>query len=388
MRLGHRLNQQLDRMVERTPEDRERYVDFLRLLSIGVVVIWHWSLSVTHWTGERFVHPNPIDSVPGGWAYTWALQIVPVFFIVGGYANYAAWESARRDGRGWAAFLGARLQRLLVPVVVFAVVWVLFEVAAHLVYPGYEGILHYAQMVFTPLWFIGAYTGVVLLSPITSGLHGRAPWWTLGALAGVVALADIGRFGFGVEVLGAVNTGLVWVLLHQFGYFYRDGTLLRLGRYGPAALAATGAGALALLTGPGPYPRSMVAETGQEFSNILPTTAAIAAVGLLQLGLIMLARERVNRWLRKPAAWKSVIAGNSVILTVFVWHMTALLLVLVAYRAAGGVLLAEPTWAWWEQRWFWLAAPVTVLAVFVAVFGRLETVGPPGLRTRDGRRAR
>ena len=126
----------------------------------------------------------------------------------------------------------------------------------------------------------------------------------------------------------------------------------------------------------GPYPGSMVAIPGQEFSNILPTTATISAVGLLQFGVILLLRDRMNRWLSRPVAWKPVVAANAVILTVFVWHMTALLIVLVAYRAVGGEMLAEPTAVWWEQRPFWLAVPAVVLALFVAVFGRLELTQP------------
>ena len=386
--LGSRLGRRLDEMVERTPDDRERYVDFLRLLSIGVVIVWHWSLSVNYWTGDRFLNPNPIESVPGGWALTWLLQIMPVFFIVGGYANYAAWQSARQAGRGWPQFLGRRLQRLLVPVAVFVVLWTLFEVVAHFTVPGYAGITHYAWMVFTPLWFIAAYTGVVLLSPLTAALHERARWATIGTLAGMVVIADVGRLAFGIDALGVVNTGLVWVLIHQFGYFYRDGTLTRFGR--GEAMAITGAGVAALIgmTVLGPYPRSMVAVPGQPFSNILPTTAAIGAIAIFQLGVIMLARDRVSRWLRRPVAWKPVIAGNAVILTVFVWHMTALLIVLVLYRAAGGVLLAVPTAEWWAQRWFWLAAPAVVLALFVVVFGVLEINGPRLWRGRSRRRTR
>lgn len=388
MHVGQGLTSQLDRMVERTPEDRERYVDFLRLFSIGVVIIWHWSLSVNVWTGDRFANPNPIESVPGGWALTWLLQIVPVFFMVGGYANYAAWESAQRRGQGWPGFLEARLQRLLTPVVVFLILWGILELVAHLTISGYAGLAHYAWMLFTPLWFIAAYTGVVLLSPLTATLHSRTPWLTIGALVAVVLLADVGRFALNLEVLGMLNTGLVWLLIHQYGYFYRDGTLLRLGRHAPAALTGAGLATLVAMTMLGPYPQSMVAVPGQDFSNILPTTAAIGAVALFQLGVILLARDRVSRWLRKPPAWKSVIAGNAVILTMFVWHMTALLIVLVAYRAAGGVLLAEPSLWWWDQRWFWLVAPAVVLAVFVAVFGRFEITGLPWPRGRSRRRTR
>jgi hypothetical protein len=29
--------------------------------------------------------PNPIHVVPGGWLATWLLQVMPVFFLVGGY---------------------------------------------------------------------------------------------------------------------------------------------------------------------------------------------------------------------------------------------------------------------------------------------------------------
>jgi len=383
---AQRLTGRLDAVVERTPADRERYVDFLRVFSIAIVVTWHWSLSVIFWNGERFLMPNPISQVPGGWLYTWVLQIVPVFFIVGGYANYATWEGSRRRGEPWPVFLRHRLTRLLAPVLVFGVVWLVFELAMHALVAEYTGVLTYALIVFTPLWFVAAYAGVVGFVPLTAALHQRAKWATVACFAALVVVADVGRFALGVEALGWFNTGMVWLLIHQLGYFYRDGTLLRLDYAGAAAVAATGAGVLAIITTAGPYPRSMVSTPGQEFSNILPTTLAISAVGLLQLGILLLARERVSRWLEKVEAWRMVIAANAVVLTVFVWHMTALLVVLVLYRAIGGELLAYPSLAWWEQRWFWLVAPAFVLAVFVAAFGRFETSGLLPSRGRVRRR--
>ncbi|HEU4541892.1 MAG TPA: acyltransferase [Jiangellaceae bacterium] len=387
-RWGRRLINRLDEMVERTPADRERYVDFLRVFSIAVVIIWHWSLSVIFWDDDRFVMPNPINHVPGGWLYTWLLQIVPVFFIVGGYANYASWQASRRRGQAWPGFLRHRLARLLTPVLVFGVVWLAFELAAHAIIPGYPGVLSYAWMVFTPLWFVAAYAGVVALVPVTAALHLRAKWAATGGLAAAVIVADTGRFALDVEAFGWLNSAMAWVLIHQFGYFYRDGTLRRLDHAGAAGLAVVGAGMLAAITTLGPYPRSMVATPGQEFSNILPTTMAIPAVGLLQLGILLLVRDRVSRWLQKVEVWRVVIAANSVILTVFVWHMTALLMALVVYRAVGGEPLAFPSLAWWDQRWFWLVAPALVLAPLVAVFGRFETSGLLRSRGRAQRRTR
>jgi hypothetical protein len=67
-----------------------------------------------------------------------------------------------------------------------------------------------------------------------------------------------------------------------------------------------------------------------------------------------------------------VVAGNAVVFTVFLWHMTALLAVFVTVEHLGYRPPAEPTAAWWLARPFWLVAPAGVLAVLVAVFGPLE----------------
>jgi len=48
---------------------------------------------------------------------------MPVFFIVGGFANSAWWDSARRSGIGHADWLRTRFARLLRPTVAFVAVW-------------------------------------------------------------------------------------------------------------------------------------------------------------------------------------------------------------------------------------------------------------------------
>jgi peptidoglycan/LPS O-acetylase OafA/YrhL len=247
-------NRELDAMVANTPEHRDRYVDFLRVLAIGVVVAWHWSLSILYWSQDRWVMPNPIHEVPGGWAATWLLQIVTVFFVVGGYANGAAWWATAHSGAGIRAFYRARFQRLLVPVVVFLAVWAIFDLALLLLVPGYTGVLSYGQILFTPLWFIAAYLWVVLLVPLTATLHEHHKWLTLIGLAGVIAAADLGRFAAGWSELGWVNTALVWVFAHQLGYFFRDGTLDRLGKLGAAGLVVAAVTMLVGLTQLAGYP--------------------------------------------------------------------------------------------------------------------------------------
>jgi hypothetical protein len=71
---------------------------------------------------------------------------------------------------------------------------------------------------------------------------------------------------------------------------------------------------------------------------------------------------------------------------VFLWHMTAYLIVLWIYERLGYTLPAEPTADWWTQRWLWLLAPLAVLIVFIAVFARVETmVRRPRRKAEHGR---
>jgi hypothetical protein len=61
----------LDLQVAATPTSRDRTVDLMRALSITVVVLWHWTGSVTHRRDGVIVMPNPIDQVPLLWLATW-----------------------------------------------------------------------------------------------------------------------------------------------------------------------------------------------------------------------------------------------------------------------------------------------------------------------------
>jgi hypothetical protein len=366
------LRAQLDRYVAATPPDRDRFVDLLRVLAIGVVVVWHWALSITQWEDLALVMPNPIDVVPGARIATWVLQIMPLFFVVGGFVNYAGWRSVRREGGGWREFLGARVRRLLLPTAVFAGVWTIIDLALLVLRPDHRSVLVWGLIVFMPLWFLGAYLWVILLVPVTARLHQAGGVATVTAMGAVIALVDAGRFVLGIEALGLVNSALVWVFVHQLGYLYRDGTFDRIGVRGQAALASAALLGMVALTRLPVYATSMVATRDVGFSHLWPTTAVVAVVALLQTALAMLARPLLQPWLHRERVWRIVIAVNAVILTVFVWHMTAKVIYLGIHQALGFELLTEPTATWWLQRPLWLLGPGVLLVGLVAVFGRFE----------------
>ena len=103
----------LDRIADHTPATRDRYVDFLRAASIVAVVLGHWLISLNRREAGTISTISAIGETSWLWLATWFLQVIPIFFFVGGFANLTAYESMRRRGRTTGRFLRSRMERLL-----------------------------------------------------------------------------------------------------------------------------------------------------------------------------------------------------------------------------------------------------------------------------------
>ena len=345
-----------------TPADRDRVVDLVRAIAVTVVVVWHTTLALLYVDAGRLVMRNPIDVVPGMWALTWALQVMPVFFVVGGYVHLLAWRSTPATG----AFLRRRARRLGRPLVPFLGVWVIAEVG--LLLAGRPPLLVTAPALFTPLWFLVVYVAVAAVVPLTARWHDR---WGVKVViigAGLLVLLDVLRLG-GVALAGVVTTALVWLLCHQLGYLWRDGVVH--GHRQGLLLAAGAVVGLALLTGPGPYAPSMVASVAHE-SNMLPTTPPILLVGVLQLGVVLALHAPLARLMQRPRWWRLVVAVNALAMSIYLWHMAAALMLVVLAERAVGPLATRPDAAWWWSRPVWLAAVLVVLLGLLAGVRRWE----------------
>src|SRR5215207_8966069 len=107
-----------------TPPSRDRYVDLLRVASLGVVIAGHWLMAVPVQGADGSTRvTNVLALVPQLRPMTWLLQVMPVFFLVGGFAHATALASIRRRGGGYADFARSRVARLLRPTAVFLGVW-------------------------------------------------------------------------------------------------------------------------------------------------------------------------------------------------------------------------------------------------------------------------
>jgi fucose 4-O-acetylase-like acetyltransferase len=387
-----RSGSRLDELVARTPADRDRYVDFLRAFSILVVVVGHWLIGVIYWDGGVIGTTSAIGKTPWLWLATWFLQVMPIFFFVGGFSNLVTYRAFRKRGESTWLFVRTRLARLLRPSLIFVGIWAVIQLGLHLFDVGSPTTPYLrgmkppgATVPFGPLWFLGVYAAVLVLSPVMIRLHERFGLAVpIAMVAGAVA-ADAVGFVTPFEEIRWANVAFVWLLPHQLGFFYGDGRMPRLSRRALASMALAGIAALLLITNPifgeagqrwfpgiGHYPRSLLGTDVEPITNTYPPTIALVAMAFWSIGMAMLLRPALSRWLQRPRPWKAVIFTNSIIMTLFLWHMTAFLLSVLLLWPLGFGQQGSPTLGWWAERPLWVGVSALFLTVLVTIFGRFE----------------
>jgi len=361
---------------------RDRYVDLLRIISIAAVVVGHCIIAVVTFREGRFEGRNLLALSPASQILTWFLQVMPVFFVVGGFSNASSWAQAQRRHDGYAAWLYGRASRLLRPTTVFVGVWVVAAALVQAAGLGGPNLDLVTSLVAVPLWFLAAYLGVVALAPMMLAAHRRAGLLVpVLLLAGIVA-ADVAKYAFGLTAVAYINYLLVWLLAQQLGVIWHAGKLDH-----PVtawAVAVGGLGALIALTGLGPYPFSMVAVPGSAASNTSPPTVALAALLVYQTGLALLGRRPLTRWLERPNVWAKVVSANTIAMTVYLWHLTAVVIAGAILMPVGFPQPVPGTTVFWLFRVLWIAAVALVIVPMVWLFGRFERPAKVKVRSRVG----
>ncbi|GAA3926216.1 acyltransferase [Actinomadura viridis] len=365
-----------------TPPGRDRAVDALRALAILGVVLGHWLVTAFVATGNgagdgglRVV--SPLKATPALVPASWVLQTLAVFFLVGGYTA----AKGHRPGEPWGPWARRRTARLLRPVPVLLLAWV--PAAAALLWAGFppDTVRALVKLVISPLWFLAVYGALIALTPLIVAFWHRAGLWGAAVPVAATAAIDAARFGLGgPEWLGWATVLTGWLVPFHLGVAWANGALA--GRRAAAALLAGGAAAMALLILYAGYPASMVGVPGAAISNLNPPTLAAVAFGLAQTGLALLARDRVERLMRRPLAWAGVASANLAAMTIFLWHQTAMMAVTVGALLIGGRLPglhvhpSDPGWA--LARLCWLPVFAAALAGLGVLVHRWERPRPRG----------
>src|SRR5579859_7006818 len=366
--------------------DRNRYADLLRVIAIGAVVYGHWILTDITYRHGQLSGLDALDYVHWGRWVTLALQVMPVFFLVGGYVNARSWTAHHARGESWTRWARGRAMRLLWPTTVFVVVAVLAVTAARLAGVGAAELAEGGWLVALQLWFIPVYLLLIVLTPALLAAHRRWGLAVPAVMAVAAAAVDAAVAGPRWHVVGYANYLLVWGCMHQWGFGWQDGTLTR-SRWRPLALAAGGVLALAGLLAWGPFPVDMIGAAGEKVGNTTPPSIALLAFAAAQAGLVLAAEPAVSRWLDRPRRWRRVQRLNASAMTVYLWHMAPAIVIAVAFYPTG--ILPQPaigSGEWWLTRLAWYGLLTVTLVVLVAAINWAERpmlrlpagVGPTG----------
>ena len=276
---------------------RNRYLDLLRFLAIIRVVVYH----VTGWASLTLVFPA-----------------MAVMFALAG-----SLMAASLDRSGPAAVL-RRLRRLLPSLWVVAVVLVPAMLMTGP--PGPKVLLwlfpvadppanHWGALALSPIWYLRDYLWFLLASPVARWLFRRAPVATLALPYALLLVIELGLLPAAPVPLREFGVYFgAWLL----GFAHHDGLLRRLANRVllPTALALAGAGAAWIVTHPGPR--------GFDLNDIDLGNALWSAAFIL----VLLGRAPATaHWIeRSPLFSRAVTVLNRRALTVYLWHMSFVVL--------------------------------------------------------------
>ena len=185
---------------------------------------------------------------------------------------------------------------------------------------------HLLLLVLDPLWFLGVYAGLTALTPLAVALVRRFGAWRRPVPSASWPWSTrCGSASAGPSWVGWINVAAGWLVPYLLGIAWARGAP-RPPKV-PALMLAGGVAATAALVAWAGYPASMVGVNGAQISNLNPPTLAVVTFGIAQVGLALLLRERLARWMRRPLAWAAVAMANLSAMTLFLWHQTAFLTV-------------------------------------------------------------
>jgi hypothetical protein len=360
--------------VSSTPATH-RIALFLRSASLAVVVLWHWVFPTVRWDANGPHTGNPLHLVPAGFLLTWCFQVMPVFFLVGGWASHGSLDRALAGGTRPSTWVRSRLHRLIVPVIPLVVTLLAIRIFAS------QWLFGVAVLAVSPLWFLAVYIPLTALTPLLRRTHQRTPGFTIASLLTGVAGIQYLRFVRKENglILTIASFLFVWGAIYVIGF-----SLERVLRNRVNAAAIAIIGVLGIATGHllGGYSLSMVTTAADTRSNMGPPTSQIVFLGLFQLGMIGLFANRIGRLTTRPTVAKVATWISDRQMSLYALHFPIWVATLLALRETR---LAAPSTAslnWVMTRPLWAAVPFALMIGVLRV-KTFKSARPRQLRLRS-----
>lgn len=323
---------------------RDLTLDLARVSCVLLVVVIHLLfVGVGRGPDGQLLIERTVEAQPWFAAATWLGDVMPLFFVVGGFAAMAGWRSLERRGGDADAFVRLRLVRLARPALPLLILLALALVGPALL--GVDPLLvdTVAIGIGSPLWFLAAYVLAQALAPAMIRLHERAPARTLALLALAACLVDAARLGTGIPQLGMVNVVVVWVAVQQLGFWMHDGWFRRRSPWALAGIVLAGYALLLVLVPLAGYSPSML-------SNQYPPTVPMLVLGAIQAAALTLLHRPLAALMETRAARAVVWLAGSRLMTIYLWHLP-IIMVLTGLQLLLPLPLPEPgSSVWWATR--------------------------------------
>lgn len=351
---------------------RDLTLDLARVVCVLFVIVVHLvQVGIGPGPDGGLVASRPAEEQPWFDAATWIGQIMPLFFVVGGFAAATGWRSWTAKGGDAAGFIRTRTLRLAQPALpLFVFFAVVLGVATAAGLPA-QLVSDAAVGAGSPLWFLAAYLLCQAAVPFLAACHARRPLATLVVLALGVVVVDVARFSSGVEEVGLLNLLFVWPLVQQFGFWYADGWF---DRRHPLTLVGIAAACYLLLwplTAVGPYSTSML-------GNLNPPTVPLVVLGIAQACLLRLLKPALARLMSLRAMQGVVFVLGSRLMTIYLWHLPVMLVLTGISLLIPGAAPTPASDAWWWSRPILFVVVLAVLLLLSLAIARWEALGTLG----------
>ncbi len=161
--------------TERSPAGtpRNAYLDLIRVFAIAVVVVGHWiATAITYKHGQL----NGVDVLGVSPWTSWLtlfFQVVPLFFLVGGYANALSWTRYQAAGGSAFDWTRRRARRLLAPTAGYIAAIAIAVVACTAAGAHRDDLEEAGWALSLHLWFLAPYLVLLLLTPALLAAHRR-----------------------------------------------------------------------------------------------------------------------------------------------------------------------------------------------------------------------
>ncbi|MCE4025043.1 acyltransferase [Microbacterium sp. Au-Mic1] len=351
------------------PEGRDLTLDLTRVACVVLVVFVHILFTGV---GRRADGSLLIERTVEGqsWfdAASWILNIMPLFFVVGGYAARAGWRSAQHRGEDAVGFVRLRLARLARPAIPVFVFFTVALAATRLLGVDPALVDTIAIGIGSPLWFLAAYLLVQALAPWMVGLHARfgmrVPLVLLAGAAatdalrflvagGLLGLGHVPSTGYGIgsELFGIPNVAFVWLFAQQVGFLLYDGWFTRRRFWQLLGVIAIGYLGIWGLVSLGGYSWNML-------SNQWPPTTPLAILAVVQAAGLTMLHGPLTALMRTRVVQGAVLLIGSRLMTVYLWHLP-MIMVLIGVQ----LLLPVPMPAPGSPAWWWTRVPFLIIVL-------------------------